>query len=60
MPLGWKNVSVARTNSGADVFRLAGLLGDDNLVRHEGLVSRIGFESTSRTYSELINLAITF
>jgi hypothetical protein len=34
MALGRKNVSVARANSGADVFRLAGFLGDDNLIRH--------------------------
>jgi len=36
MALGRKNVSVARANSGPDIFRLAGLLGDDNLIRHEG------------------------
>jgi hypothetical protein len=35
MALGRKNVSVARANSGADVFRLAGFLGDDNLISHE-------------------------
>jgi hypothetical protein len=33
MALGRKNVSVARANSGPDIFRLAGLLGDDNLIR---------------------------
>src|SRR4051794_30849893 len=57
MALGRKNVSVARTNGRADIFRLAGLLGDDNLIRHEGLVSRIGSRVSSRTYSELSPLA---
>src|SRR6266478_6578484 len=42
MALGRKDFSVARTDSGADILRLAGLLGDDNLIRHQGLVSRIG------------------
>ena len=36
MALGRENVSVARTNGGADIFRLAGFLGDDNLIRHDG------------------------
>ena len=45
MALGRKNVSVARANGGADIFRLAGLFGDDNLIRHQGLVSTIGSES---------------
>src|ERR1700730_8621326 len=58
MALGRKDVSVARTDSGADILRLAGLLGDDNLIRHQGLVSRIGSESVAlRTYSELASLA---
>src|SRR6266446_6904258 len=58
MALGRKDVSVARTDSGADILRLAGLLGDDNLIRHHGLVSRIGSESVAlRTYSELASLA---
>src|SRR5271169_1529088 len=35
MALGRKNVSVARANSSADVFRLAGFLGDNNLIHHE-------------------------
>src|SRR5207302_2613252 len=35
-------------------FRLAGLFGDDNLIRHRGLVWWTGFESAAiRTYSEL-------
>src|SRR6266436_9982381 len=58
MALGRKDFSVARTDSGADILRLAGLLGDDNLVRHQGLVSRIGSESVAlRTYSELTSFA---
>ena len=55
MALGRKNVSVARANSGPDIFRLAGLLGDDNLIRHELLAWRIG--RAIRTYSELVSLA---
>jgi hypothetical protein len=38
MAFGWKNVAVARPHRGADVFRLAGFLGDDDLIRHDGLV----------------------
>src|SRR5215467_2387253 len=38
MALGRKDVTVTRTNGGADIFRLAGLFGDDNLIRHQGLV----------------------
>jgi hypothetical protein len=36
--LGGENVSVAGTNGRADVLRLAGFLGDDNLISHNGLV----------------------
>jgi hypothetical protein len=53
MALGRKNVPVAGTNSGADVFRLAGFLGDDNLIRHEGLGWRMGFESAG--HERLVN-----
>src|ERR1700688_4882760 len=54
MALGRKDVSVATTNGGADIFRLTGLLGDNNLIRHRGLVWWTGFESAApRTYSEL-------
>jgi hypothetical protein len=41
MPLGRKDVSVARTNGGANVFGLAGFLGDDDLIGHDGLVQRL-------------------
>ena len=44
MALGRKNVSVARTNGSTDIFRLAGLLSDDNLIRHELLAWSIGSE----------------
>ena len=37
MTLGRENVSVARTNGSADVFRLARFLRDDDLVSHDGL-----------------------
>jgi hypothetical protein len=53
MALGRKNVPVAGTNSGADVFRLAGFLGDDNLIRHEGLGWRMRFESAG--HERLVN-----
>src|SRR5215469_2504692 len=51
MSLGWKDVTVTRTNGGADIFRLAVLFGDDNLIRHQGPFGGLG--SRSRTYSEL-------
>src|SRR6516165_7205825 len=38
MALGRKDVTVTRTNGGADIFRLAGLFGDDNLICHQWLV----------------------
>ena len=51
--LGRKDVSIPRTNGGADIFRLAGLLGDDNLIRHRGLAFGVDFrERSQRTYSE--------
>ena len=40
MTLGRKDFSVTRTDGGADVFRLAGFLGDDNLIRHNGSFGR--------------------
>jgi hypothetical protein len=36
MALGRKDFSVPRTNGGADVFRLAGFLRDDDLISHNG------------------------
>ncbi len=36
MALSWKNIAVARTNGGTDVFGLAGFLRDDDLVCHDG------------------------
>ena len=36
MALGWKNITVARTDCGADVFGLAGFLRDDDLICHDG------------------------
>ena len=38
MSLSWEDVSVARAHGGAHVFCLAGLLGDDDLIRHAGLI----------------------
>ena len=37
VPFGGQNHPVARPNGGADVFRLARLFGDDNLIGHEKL-----------------------
>ena len=34
MAFGWKNLAVARTHCGADVFRLTSFLGDDDLISH--------------------------
>src|SRR5215467_10057646 len=48
MALGRKDVTVTRTNGGADIFRLAGLFGDDNLIRHQGLVCWTGFAHPER------------
>src|ERR1039458_2173965 len=42
MTLGREHVSVPRTNGGADVFRLAGFLRDDDLIGHKGSFRRIG------------------
>ena len=46
MTLGRKDFSVARTDGGADVFRLAGFLRDDDLIGHDGSFGRI--DSTPR------------
>jgi hypothetical protein len=40
MALSWKNITVARTNCGADVFGLAGFLRDDDLICHDGSLGR--------------------
>src|SRR5215813_2467443 len=48
MALGRKDVTVTRTNGGTDIFRLAGLFGDDNLIRHQGLVWWTGFAHQER------------
>src|ERR1700686_5218885 len=40
MALSWKNITVARTNCGANVFGLAGFLRDDDLICHDGLFGR--------------------
>jgi len=41
MALGRKNVSVTRTHRGADVFRLAGFLRDDDLIGHNDSFRKI-------------------
>ena len=40
MALSWKNITVARTNCGADVFGLAGFLRNDDLICHDGPLGR--------------------
>jgi hypothetical protein len=40
MALSWKNITVARTNRGADVLGLAGFLRDDDLICHDGPLGR--------------------
>ena len=47
MALGRKNVSVTRTNRGADLFRLAGFLRDNDLIGHNGC-----FEGSIRQAAE--------
>ena len=37
MTLGRKDFSVSRTDGGANVFRLAGFLRDDDLIDHDWL-----------------------
>src|ERR1700756_3971145 len=41
MALCWKNITVTRTNCGADVFGLAGFLRDDDLICHDGSLGRM-------------------
>jgi hypothetical protein len=40
MALRCKNITVARTNCGADVFGLAGFLGDNDLISHNDPLGR--------------------
>ena len=57
MTLGRKDFSVTRTDGGAHVFRLAGFLGDDDLIGHDGLGWKNRFDRTMRTYSEQSRLS---
>ena len=41
MALRWKDFSVTRTNGGADIFRLAGFLSDNNLISHDALTHSV-------------------
>ena len=50
MTLGRKDVSVTRTNCGADVFRLAGFLRDDNLIGHNGSFRRTDSTAAKREH----------
>ena len=53
MALSWKNITLARTNCGADVFGLAGFLRDDDLICHDGPLEEGIQRISKRTYSEL-------
>ena len=58
MTLGREDVSVTRTNGGADVFRLAGFFRDNDLIGHGAFVSKNQFETGRHgTYSERNRLA---
>jgi hypothetical protein len=50
MTLGWENVTVARTNGSADVFRLTGFFRDDDLISQDALSGLL--LKRVRTYSE--------
>ena len=50
--------SVATADGRSDVFRLAGFLGDDDLVGHDGSLMRNDFGGAAvGTYSELFSWA---
>jgi glycine cleavage system aminomethyltransferase T len=51
MALSWKNITVARTNCGADVFGLACFLRDDDLICHDGLFGRM--DLTARHFKNI-------
>jgi hypothetical protein len=53
MPLSWEDITVTRTNGGADVFCLAGFLRDDNLFCYDGPLEEWIQRISKRTYSEL-------
>src|SRR5258708_30288963 len=56
MPLGRQDIPVARTDGGADVFRLTAFLSDDDLIWHNGLFGRIDW--IWREYMEhIVNIA---
>ena len=44
MAFGRKNGTVARADRGADVLRLAGFFGNDDLIGHDGSVWANGFD----------------
>jgi hypothetical protein len=46
MALGGENIAVAGTDGGADVFRLTGLLRDDDLIRHHRLSRENRFDGS--------------
>jgi hypothetical protein len=53
MTLGRKDFSVTRTDGGADVFRLAGFLRDDDLIGHNGSFRRI--DSAAARWKHIAN-----
>src|SRR5215204_3793933 len=51
MTLGRKYFSITRTDGGADVFRLAGFLRDDDLIGHDGLGLKDRFDAAEREHT---------
>src|ERR1035441_2524403 len=62
MSLSREDVSVARTHGGAHVFRLAGFLGDDDLIRHAGLVqgTLVGGAESEERIEKTVESQVTF
>ncbi len=62
MALGREDVSVARTHGGANVFGLAGFLGDNDLIRHRGFVqgSVVGARKRENVIGNALELLGTF
>ena len=50
MALSWKNIAIARTNCGADVFGLAGFLRDDDLIC---MTAHLGGRISARRYKNI-------
>jgi hypothetical protein len=60
MTLGRKDVSVSRTDGGADVLCLAGFFRDDDLISHNGAFRRTdsSLADIERTVNEIASQAV--